>query len=107
MACAGRGWSFEQLAEAGSSSRGETYLQLFGLSQATNPTQFDVENRVWPRPNDQIDFAIPGEPYTFSILKQVQALGDFHALAKRERRVIGIDLGHDTLQGLNRLLDYV
>jgi cell surface protein SprA len=38
-------------------SRGETYLQLFGLSQATNPTQFDVENRVWPRPNDQIDFA--------------------------------------------------
>ena len=38
-------------------SRGETYLQMFGLSQATNPTSFDVENRVWPRPNDQIDFA--------------------------------------------------
>ena len=34
------------------SSRGETYLQLFGLSQATNPTAFDVENRVWPRPGD-------------------------------------------------------
>ncbi|MFO0095955.1 MAG: cell surface protein SprA, partial [Gemmatimonadaceae bacterium] len=33
-------------------SRGETYLQLFGLSQATNPAIFDVENRVWPRPND-------------------------------------------------------
>ncbi len=33
-------------------SRGETYLQLFGLSQATNPTAFDVENRVWPRPSD-------------------------------------------------------
>ena len=33
-------------------SRGETYLQLYGLSQATNPTAFDVENRVWPRPND-------------------------------------------------------
>lgn len=33
-------------------SRGETYLQLFGLSQVTNPTAFDVENRVWPRPND-------------------------------------------------------
>ena len=38
-------------------SRGETYLQLFGLSQATNPTAFDVENRVWPRPNDQVDLA--------------------------------------------------
>ncbi len=33
-------------------SRGETYLQLFGLSQATNAASFDVENRVWPRPND-------------------------------------------------------
>ncbi|MEN9509218.1 MAG: hypothetical protein RLZZ621_1781, partial [Gemmatimonadota bacterium] len=33
-------------------SRGETYLQLFGLAQPTNAAQFDVENRVWPRPND-------------------------------------------------------
>ncbi len=33
-------------------SRGQTYLQMFGLSQATNPTAFDVENRVWPRPSD-------------------------------------------------------
>jgi cell surface protein SprA len=33
-------------------SRGQTYLQLFGLAQATNPAQFDVENRLWPRPND-------------------------------------------------------
>ena len=33
-------------------TRGETYLQLFGLSQAANPIAFDVENRVWPRPND-------------------------------------------------------
>lgn len=33
-------------------SRGQTYLQLFGLSQATNGAQFDVENRLWPRPND-------------------------------------------------------
>ncbi len=33
-------------------SRGRTYLQLFGLAQATNGAQFDVENRLWPRPND-------------------------------------------------------
>ena len=50
--------------------------------------------------NDQKDFAIPGEPFTFSILKQAQALGDFRALAKRGRRVIGIDLSDDTLGGL-------
>ena len=53
--------------------------------------------------NDEVDFAIPGEPYTFSILKQAQAQGDFRALAKRGRRVIGIDLGNDTLRGLEEL----
>ncbi|MCC6245319.1 MAG: cell surface protein SprA [Gemmatimonadaceae bacterium] len=41
-------------------SRGETYLQLFGLSQATNPTAFDVENRVWPRPSDPNYSAVSG-----------------------------------------------
>lgn len=30
----------------------ETYLQLLGLSQLTNPSSFDIENRVWPRPAD-------------------------------------------------------
>jgi transaldolase/glucose-6-phosphate isomerase len=54
--------------------------------------------------NDQADFAIPGEPYTFSILKQAQALGDFRALAKRGRRVIGIDLGDNTLSALDHLI---
>ena len=53
--------------------------------------------------NDQGDLAIPGEPYTFSILKQAQAFGDFRALAKRGRRVIGIDLGNETLPGIKRL----
>jgi hypothetical protein len=33
-------------------SRGGTFLQLFGMSQVTNPGAFDVENRVWPRPQD-------------------------------------------------------
>jgi glucose-6-phosphate isomerase len=56
---------------------------------------------------DQTDFAIRGAPYTFSILKQAQALGDFQALAKRGRRVIGIDLGNDTLLGLARLRELI
>ena len=33
-------------------SRAQTYLQLFGLAEPTNSAVFDVENRVWPRPND-------------------------------------------------------
>src|SRR5215203_2003963 len=53
--------------------------------------------------NDDSDLAVPGEPYTFSILKQAQALGDFRALAKRGRRVIGVDLGNDALRGLDYL----
>jgi transaldolase/glucose-6-phosphate isomerase len=57
--------------------------------------------------NDQTDFAVPGEPYTFSILKQAQALGDFRALAKRGRRVIGIDLGDETLRGLEEILTFL
>ena len=53
--------------------------------------------------NDAVDFAIPGEPYTFTILKQAQALGDFRALVKRGRRVIGIDLGDNTREALAHL----
>jgi len=53
--------------------------------------------------NDAVDFAVPGEPYTFSILKQAQALGDFRSLAKRGRRAIRVDVGNDTLSGLARL----
>ena len=30
----------------------ETYLQLFGLSQRTNASTFDAENRLWPRRTD-------------------------------------------------------
>lgn len=33
-------------------TRAQTYLQLFGLAQPTNSAEFDVENRLWPRPND-------------------------------------------------------
>lgn len=29
-----------------------TYLQMFGLSQPTNPAEFDYENRLWPRRGD-------------------------------------------------------
>jgi hypothetical protein len=46
---------------------------------------------------------LPGEPYTFSILKQAQALGDFRALSTRGRRLIRVDLGSNALAGLNHL----
>jgi hypothetical protein len=52
---------------------------------------------------DKTDLPVPGEPYTFSILKQAQALGDFRALRTRGRRAVRIDLGDDPAASLDRL----
>jgi Motility related/secretion protein len=41
----------------------DTYLKLFGLSQATNSSSFDLENRIWPRPSDpnfELSLGSPG-----------------------------------------------
>ncbi|HEX2271967.1 MAG TPA: hypothetical protein VHH35_20660 [Pyrinomonadaceae bacterium] len=56
---------------------------------------------------DKSDFPVPGEPYTFSILKRAQALGDFRALSSRGRRVIRIELGKDVKAGLDRLHEVI
>ncbi len=50
------------------------------------------------------DFEVPGEKFTFGVLKHAQALGDFEALSNRHRRAIRIDLGRDVEKGLRRLL---
>jgi glucose-6-phosphate isomerase len=57
--------------------------------------------------NDSTDFAVPGESYTFSILKQAQALGDFRSLTAHGRRAIRIELGDDTMAGLRRLRELI
>ena len=57
--------------------------------------------------NDETDFPIPGESYTFSILKQAQARGDFQALQKRGRRAIAIELGPDTMRALTHLAQLI
>lgn len=56
---------------------------------------------------DTGDLPIPEQTYTFSTLKQAQALGDFRALASRHRRAIRIDLGADVLAGLKLLRDHI
>ncbi|HEY8412719.1 MAG TPA: hypothetical protein VIK76_15005, partial [Pyrinomonadaceae bacterium] len=52
---------------------------------------------------DEVDFPVPGEAYSFGILKEAQALGDFRALKARGRRVVRIDLGEALLSGLEEL----
>lgn len=56
---------------------------------------------------DKTDFLIPGAAYTFSVLKQAQALGDFRSLSTRGRRAIRVDLGADAAAGLQRLQELI
>jgi len=57
--------------------------------------------------DDLIDAPIVGEPFTFGVLKQAQALGDFQSLASRDRRAIRVHLGADVAAGLKTLLEIV
>jgi glucose-6-phosphate isomerase len=52
---------------------------------------------------DHVDFAIPGAPYSFSVLKQAQAQGDFQSLLAHGRRAIRVDLSKNVSQGLTKL----
>jgi transaldolase/glucose-6-phosphate isomerase len=56
---------------------------------------------------DARDVEIPDEPFTFSTLKQAQALGDFRSLSTRGRRAVRVELGADATAGLKRLYDIV
>lgn len=50
--------------------------------------------------DDQQDLAIPGATYSFGVLKQAQAVGDFQALQQHGRRVIRLHLGPDPVRRL-------
>jgi len=52
---------------------------------------------------DTVDLEVPGAPYTFSILKDAQAQGDFQSLLSHGRRAIRVDLGADVVVGLAKL----
>lgn len=52
---------------------------------------------------DPVDISVPGKPYTFSILKQAQALGDVQALRERRRRVLRLHLGSSPREALQKL----
>ncbi|MEO7971377.1 MAG: bifunctional transaldolase/phosoglucose isomerase [bacterium] len=56
---------------------------------------------------DKVDFPIPGEPYTFSVLKDAQALGDFQSLVAHGRRAMRVDLGSDVSAGLQKLNEMI
>jgi transaldolase/glucose-6-phosphate isomerase len=53
--------------------------------------------------DDHEDIPIPGKPYTFSLFKRAQALGDLEALRRHDRRVMRVHLGSDIEQGLREI----
>jgi transaldolase / glucose-6-phosphate isomerase len=57
--------------------------------------------------DDAEDLPVPGEPYTFSVLKRAQALGDLQSLQRRNRRVVRIHVGEKIKSGLDQLLKAV
>jgi len=57
--------------------------------------------------DDPVDVAIPGQPFTFSVLKQAQALGDLQSLRTHERRVLHVHAGSDLPGTLRSLVDGV
>ena len=50
--------------------------------------------------DDRDDLPVPGQKYTFGVVKAAQARGDFQVLAERGRRALRIHLGDDVDAGL-------
>jgi len=53
------------------------------------------------------DIKIPGESFTFGLLKDAQSLGDYQSLAQRHRRAVRLELGANVEAGLRALLAVV
>ena len=53
--------------------------------------------------DDTKDVPIPGQPFSFSILKQAQSLGDLQSLSSRRLPVLGVTLGRDAAAGWKAL----
>lgn len=83
---------------------GPRYLHSTGqLHKGGPPTGVFVQFTA----DDPVDVPIPNAPYSFSVLKRAQALGDLEALQARDRRVLHLDLGSDPIAALRRLTEAV
>jgi transaldolase/glucose-6-phosphate isomerase len=53
--------------------------------------------------DDEHDLPVPGQKYTFGVVKAAQARGDFAVLSERDRRALRVHLGPDVAAGLRTL----
>ncbi len=49
--------------------------------------------------DDAVDLPVPGQKYTFGVVKAAQARGDFAVLAERGRRALRVHLGKNVTKG--------
>lgn len=57
--------------------------------------------------DDAKDLQVPGQKYTFGVVKAAQARGDFQVLAERGRRALRVHVGKDLAAGLTKLAQAV
>ena len=57
--------------------------------------------------DDAVDVLVPGQKYTFGVVKAAQARGDFAVLAERGRRALRVHLGKDVAAGLATLTNAI
>jgi transaldolase/glucose-6-phosphate isomerase len=53
--------------------------------------------------DDALDIPVPGQSYTFGVVKAAQARGDFQVLAERDRRALRVHLGGELSTALSTL----
>jgi len=53
--------------------------------------------------DDSVELPVPGQKYTFGVVKAAQARGDFQVLAERGRRALRVHLGSNVKTGLATL----
>lgn len=53
--------------------------------------------------DDGINLPVPGQKYTFGVVKAAQARGDFEVLVERGRRALRVHLGTDVTAGLKQI----
>jgi transaldolase/glucose-6-phosphate isomerase len=53
--------------------------------------------------DDAAGLPIPGQKYTFGVVKAAQARGDFQVLAERNRRALRLHVGAAVSAGLDQL----
>jgi hypothetical protein len=52
---------------------------------------------------DTVELAVPGDRYSFGLVKEVEARSDLEVLARRGRRALRVHLGADVPAGLEQI----